>query len=167
MKSIKNTSFIIAATVALSIYGCKESNTQQSDASQPKQEAALAAEGVADNNVFYAKGEVIVFFEPTLEEAKSFEEKGGEEFKKNMKAFQTANAEYIDRLAKMGINAYTSREKNIKINVSESQFYVVHAGGVQEGYGVAMAKLNETPKVIHGIPSWEELEKEVKAYYKK
>lgn len=135
--------------------------------SNAKQEVALPQSGKADNNVFYATGEVVVFFEPSLERAKEMETEGGSEVALQRKAFQKANAEYIDQIEAMGIKAYKSREKNIKINVSESQYYVVNTAGVKVGYGVAMAKLNDKPKVIQGIPSWEELEKEIKAYYKK
>jgi hypothetical protein len=162
----KFRNFILVSSFALLLGACADAPKSEMEANA-KPEVALPQSGKADNNVFYATGEVVVFFEPSLERAKQLEEEGGREFEMQKRAFQKANAEYMEKLEAMGIVAYKSREKNIKINVSETQFYVVQTSGVKEGYGVAMAKLNAQPKILKGIPTWEELEKEVKAYYGK
>lgn len=160
--------YAIAFFGILSTTSCGEGNVESRKGENPKQDVALPASAEKDNdNVLRTTGEVIVFFEPSLERAKELSELGGKDYFENMKGFQAANSTYIERLQKMGYTVYTSRETNIKLTVSESQVNVINTLGVSEGYGVVMGKLGESPKVIRGIPGWEELEKEVKAYYNK
>jgi hypothetical protein len=155
---------ILYVVIAIALFSCGE---QKQESTPAKPEVALPASGVGDNNVFKATGEVVVIFEPSQDRANKFKAARNQEVLKHTTPFLENAQDYIKKLEAMGIKAYTSQEDDIKINVSENQFYVVYAAGVSEGYGIALAKLNAQPKLIKGIPTWEELEKEVKAYYGK
>lgn len=157
------STFLLALILFLA--ACSNSSSKPADEAKP--EVALPASGEGDNNVFKATGEVIVIFEPSPTRASQLQEEGNEEVTKNKSSFEQTSQEYIKRLEAMGIRAYTSQEDFIKISITEKQSYVVHAPGYDKGYGIALARLNTQPKVINGIPTWEELEKEVKAYYGK
>jgi hypothetical protein len=143
------------------------SNNEANQKEQVAPEIALPSSGAGDNNVFKATGEVVVIFEPSPARAAEFKKSSTPEFLKYQKEFSQTSLEFIKRLEAMGIKAYTSQEDFIKIMITDKQSYVVHTPGYDKGYGVALAKLNVQPKVINGLPSWEELEKEVKAYYGK
>jgi hypothetical protein len=134
------------------------------NASKPT-ETALPASGVGDNNFFKATGEVVVIFEPSPSRSKILEESKDSTYTLNKRRFN-AEAKFLQsKITSGGRQAYLSQEDDIKINVSQNQVYLVYAAGVKGGYGVAMAKLNAEPKLIIGIPTVEELEKEMNAYY--
>jgi hypothetical protein len=155
---------VLYFVVAMFIVSCNNKANQDNSA-QPKPEVALSPSGVGDNNVFKATGEVVVIFEPNPARVEKLESRKDSSYLLSKRRFNAEKEFLKKKIMSMGRQAYFSQEDDIKINVSEKQFYVVYAAGIEQGYGVAMAKLNAEPKLIIGIPTMEELEKEMNAYY--
>jgi hypothetical protein len=150
--------------VAMIIVSCTN-NQNQDNTSNEKPEVALAPSGVGDNNVFEATGEVVVIFEPNPARVEKLEVQKDSSYMLSKRRFNAEKEFLRKKIMSMGRQAYFSQEDDIKINVSEKQYYVVYAAGVSGGYGIALAKLNAEPRIIIGIPTMEELEKEMNVYY--
>ena len=161
---MKNFLFVIGF---VTLFSCNNEQSSSRPAEPIKPDVVLPNGGVGDNNVFRATGEVVVIFEPSPTRAAELTEKGEAVFLKNKSIFEKSKTEYLERLKQLGRPAFVSQEDDIKLSVSEKQFYVVNAAGISEGYGIAMTKFGAAPLVIKGLPSLADLDKAVQDFYKK
>jgi hypothetical protein len=155
---------LFAFIIGVFLFVACNDGTNTENVSKPA-ETALPASGVGDNNFFKATGEVVVIFEPSPSRAKTLEESKDSTYLINKRRFNAEARLLQNKITSMGRQAYLSQEDDINIIVSQNQAYLLNAGVVKGGYGVVMAKLNAQPKLIVGIPTMEELEKEMNAYY--
>jgi hypothetical protein len=152
---------VFLAAMAAALMSCGGNNTEQN---QEPAETALPPSKSINQDVMVATGENVVFFMPSeerLEELKKSNpniEADLESFKMFMKASQSF-------LKAKNINFFESMENSIKLKVSESQFYLINAEGVKEGYGVSLAKLNAKPLTLQGIKDEKLFEEEARKYY--
>ena len=139
---------------------------QDPSANQVVPDKVLAASGREEEEMFFATGEVVIFFQPSRDKISDW--KGDKDsLVKALGDYTNASTSAQKALAGMGISSYNTDKSDVKVNISEQKFYVVNAAASKDGFGFIMTKLGEQPKVSLGAFTSEQVIEQAKAFYKK